>query len=52
VDADGFTVPDFDKDAKTVKLRNPGGKHPEPGGNFTLSLAAFLQGFSSCSMSD
>jgi hypothetical protein len=52
VRAHAFSVLDFDEDSKTVSMRNPWGKHPDPDGLFTLPLATFLDAFESCSFSD
>jgi hypothetical protein len=52
VDAHAYSVLDYDETTKTVSLRNPWGKHPEPDGYFTVPLSVFLQGFESCTLSD
>jgi len=52
VSAHAYSVLDYDEYSRTVKLRNPWGKRPDPDGYFTLPLATFLQGFESASYSD
>ena len=52
VNAHAYSVLDYDEDSRTVRLRNPWGRRPDPDGSFTLPLATFFQAFESASFSD
>jgi len=40
-----YTAIDYDDATRSIILRNPWGKHPDPDGTFTLPLPVFEQGF-------
>jgi hypothetical protein len=46
-----YTVLDFSEASRSVTLRNPSGRRPDPDGIFTIPLAQFLKAFESCSYS-